>query len=100
MTVKTPTPQAVSALLKRSGFKRSGLRSDGINDTGGYAVGKVYQGEGIVRVRHYFLSMGAGMDRHRAQLERYAEVITAAGYAAELQDDGRKLIVTAKGTGS
>ena len=50
-----------------------------------------------MRVRHYFLSMGAPDAQHRAQLERYAKVITEAGYAAEIDGDGRRLIVTAEG---
>jgi hypothetical protein len=94
MATRTPTPQSISALLKRAGFTRADSRSDS-----GFAAGKIYLGEdkGAVRVRHYFSSMGTPDAQHRAQLERYAEAITEAGYAAEIDDDGRRLIVTAEG---
>lgn len=91
MATKTPTPQSISALLKRAGFTRASQRG-----TSGFAAGKVYQGDGIVRVRHYFWSMGASDTQHRAHLERYAKAITEAGYTARIDDDGRKLTVTAE----
>jgi hypothetical protein len=92
MTTKTPTASGISLLLAAAGFARVGGR-----DTEGFSAGKVYQGEGIVRVRHWFAAGGGTDAERRAHLERYALVITAAGYIAELHDDGRKLLVFSKG---
>lgn len=92
MTPKTPTPQGISALLKRARFPRAAGRG-----THGFSAGKIYQGSGVVRVRYWFAAGGGTDAERRAHLERYAKVITAAGYIAELHDDGRKLLVFAKG---
>jgi hypothetical protein len=91
-TTRTPTPQGISRLLADAGFARVGDR-----DTEGFSAGKIYQGAGDVRVRHWFAAGGGTDAERRAHLERYALVITAAGYTAELHDGGRKLLVFAKG---
>jgi hypothetical protein len=94
MTTKTPTPQGISALLRKAGFTRSERTGRG-GYCSGYRVGKLYTRDGAVRVSHHFWSMGEPVTRHREELARYAEVITAAGYMAEIQNGGRDLIVTA-----
>lgn len=94
MTTKPPTPQGISALLRKAGFTRS-ARTGRSGTCSGFRAGKVYTREGAVRVSHHFWSMGTPAERHREELTRYAEVITAAGYRAEIQNGGRDLIVTA-----
>jgi hypothetical protein len=107
MTPKTPTPQGISTLLRKAGFRRS-ERQGRSGPSSGYRVGKIYgrvqlndgtvTGEGgAIEVRHAFWSMG-GMpaERYRQELERYAPVIEAAGFRTEIQQGGRSLIVTAK----
>ena len=108
-TGKTPTPQGISALLRRAGFKRS-VREGRSGASSGYRVGKIYgrvvliQQDGAiiqegraVEVRHVFWSMGGTpAERYRQELERYAPAIEAAGYRTEIQNGGRSLIVTAK----
>ena len=94
MTDRTPTPQSISRLLAKAGFTRVEGRY-----TGGFSTAQIRQGEGAVRVRHWFLSMRGTDAQHRAELERYAEVITEAGYTATIDGDGRRLIVTANHEG-
>ena len=92
MTAKTPTASGISRLLAAANFKRSERQ------IGGYGSGFVAEKtEGAVRVRHRFWSMGGG--DAEPWLAKYAEAITAAGWAVRTEDDsfGRPvLIVTAK----
>jgi len=76
MTIpKPPTPQGVSALLKRAGFST------------------VYAREGAVRVKHLFWSMRATPEQHAAKLAPYAKAIAEAGWSVETAE--YELIVTA-----
>jgi hypothetical protein len=87
---KTPTPQGISALLRKAGFTRA---TPG-NGMFGYVASKIYAGECGVRVRYLGLRSAPDGAR-REQLEEYAKVISAAGYAAAIDGDGWELIVTA-----
>lgn len=95
-TPKTPTPQGISALLRKAGFARSDSRPRGQGSSSGFTVGKVYGSEGAVQVRHHFWSMGTPLDRYEEKLTAYAEAITAAGFAAERDPGWHRLIVRAK----
>lgn len=91
---KTPTPQGISALLRKAGFERSVSRPRNQGSSSGFIVGKCYDDEGAVQVRHHFWSMGTPLDRYEEKLAAYAEAITAAGFAAER--GWHRLIVRAK----
>jgi hypothetical protein len=81
MTAKTPTAQAVSAMLSRHGL--------------GYVV-SVSQEAATVRVRYCARTEGAGPapEYVRAKTGQCAEVIRKAGYAAERGDNPANLIVS------
>ena len=80
MTSKTPTAPGISHLLASAGFKRSERQ------TGGYGSGFVVaKTEDAIRVRHRFWSMGGG--DAAPWLEKYAEAITAAGWAVRTEND-------------
>ena len=89
---KTPTASGISRLLAAAGFRRSERQ------VGGYGSGFVAaKTEDAIRVRHRFWSMGGG--DAAPWLEKYAEVITAAGWAVRAGNDALGqpcLIVTAK----
>jgi hypothetical protein len=57
-------------------------------------VGKDFNREGAVRVRHHFWSMGATAEQHKAKLAEYSKVITEAGWGVDAS--GRELTVTAR----
>jgi hypothetical protein len=79
MAANPPTPQRISALLKRAGFERAVIKM-----RGGRSGFDAKQGlaDGSVVVRHRFWAMGAtNPDRYREWLERYSAVIVAAGYS-------------------
>lgn len=90
MTTKAPTPQAISALLKRAGFTRA-LNSFAVRpeDAGFLVLGKVGPPGGLT-VEHVSYR-GAG---HLAELHRYSAALTAAGYRCE-HSSTNSLIVTA-----
>ena len=91
-----PTPQGISALLKRAGFTRS-------DSTGGGGAGSGYvvsferaRGKNAsVRVRYHSRSAGwsSSPEYVKAALAGYAETITGAGWTVEAGEYG--LIVTA-----
>jgi hypothetical protein len=103
-----PTPQAVSALLKRAGFERSNHGDKGVMwnlmSTGYRVTGRTPDAEPrFVVVLHFDEGQYGCQDdweRHLEtaveQLSRYAEVISAAGWDAELRQGDPKLIVTAR----
>lgn len=95
MTVKQPTPQGISALLKRAGFTRS--EPDGRNGRcSGFLVSSRSSGDGA-RVRHYFRTMAGRDSSSQPQIvAAYAEAIRAAGWAVEAK--GWELAVTAPQT--
>ena len=91
MTSKAPTPQGISALLRKAGFERSDYDSRGSST--GFRVTKDYGHDGAVRVRHYFLSMAPQAERRKEMLARYVKAITEAGWSVEAGE--WELIVTA-----
>ena len=101
MTTKPPTPQGISALLRRAGFDRSVSRATRIKgwreSSEGYMV-TGYRDE--VTVRHMAgFGRGPNADRRkRDMLAKYAEAIRAEGWAVAEPAEGdilQDLIVTA-----
>jgi hypothetical protein len=87
----TPTPQGISALLKRAGFQRAALEARGRGGhCSGFRVTKNYSGG--VRVRHAFLT--GGRQDPKPHLARYAAVIESAGWGVDASE--YELVVTAK----
>lgn len=82
MTSKNPTPQGISALLKRAGFERAVISIRGGNS--GFQVTKCRVRENAVKIRQYFYLGGASDQRYREALRGYAKVIEAAGYQTEV----------------
>lgn len=96
MMARTPTPQGISALLKRAGFERSTSNATRIKGWRNYGEGYSVTGDRIdVRVRHRFEDRRDQVDpeKYRTALQQYAAPITAAGYSTKI--DGWELIVTA-----
>jgi hypothetical protein len=93
MTAKPPTPQGISALLRKAGFSRSVRQGRGQASTG-YDVSKSY-GDGDVVVRHNTWSMVPFPEARDAALARYAAAIEAAGYAVGRDGQFSRLIVSA-----
>jgi hypothetical protein len=100
---KQPTPQGISALLKRAGFERSVTKSSRIRGfrewTEGFKATKRYP-DGVT-VEYYpnsFRMRDNNEERERAMLDRYRKAIAEAGYAVEDGSTGlaTKLIVTAE----
>jgi hypothetical protein len=91
MTPKIPTPQAISALLKRAGFERAAVSIRGGNS--GFKAEKCGVRADAVKVRAYFL-VRMPDQTYGAMLRRYRDVIEAAGYSVEMGT--YHLIVTAK----
>jgi hypothetical protein len=89
----TPTPQGISALLRKAGFTRAVIGIRGGNS--GFKVTKCRARENAVEVRQYFQLSVSSLEPYRDKLRRYAEVIEAAGYGTEAGT--YHLIVTAKG---
>ena len=92
MTPKPPTPQGISVLLKRAGFKHSERQIGGYGN--GYVAEKSYAHPETVLVRHRFWSMGGG--DHAPWLAKYADAITDAGWVVATDSELPRLIVTAK----
>ena len=92
MTAKNPTPQGISALLKRAGFQRGKrvIRGTVI----GYEVSRDLS-TGAVRVEHVAFSMNPAERVTADALAKYAEVITAAGYDV-IKPSPRWILVNAK----
>jgi hypothetical protein len=93
-TVKTPTASAISRLLRRAGFNRATYENGRLDRAGFVATGA--GGGAGVRVEH-----DTSLARHRQPvLERYAKIITEAGWAVEPVSYAgtavHHLIVTAK----
>jgi len=100
MSGKEPTPQGISALLKRAGFERSTSSPSRIkgwrNYSAGYRVEASYPTGAEVTHK-------TGFDRsERAQAERdkmlnaYADVIRAAGWHVVTTESRPRLIVSAQ----
>lgn len=100
---KQPTPQGISALLRKAGFEKSTTRPGRIRGfrewTEGYEVTKYHGGGVSVKwCPHSLRARGNNEDREQEMLDRYRKVIEDAGYAVA---DGStaltgKLLVTAK----
>jgi hypothetical protein len=94
MSTSNPTPQGISALLKRAGHNRAEWDHNMVKKSG-YQVMKDWRGTAKVRVIVRYASLlRSEAPAARDALGRYAATITEAGWA--VQDDGRELIVTAK----
>lgn len=91
MNTKQPTPQAISALLRKAGFTRA-LNSFAMRpeDAGFLVLGKVGPPGGLT-VEHVSYR-GTG---HLAELNRYSAVLTSAGYRCE-HSSTNSLVVTAQ----
>jgi hypothetical protein len=95
-----PTPQAISALLRKAGFERSVSRATRIkgwreSSAGYYVTG--YKDE--VNVRH-MLGFSRDEEARDRMLARYAEAIRAAGWQVTGPTPvGRELVVTAPPSG-
>jgi hypothetical protein len=89
---KAPTPQGISALLRKAGFERAVISIRG--GTSGYQVTKCRARAEAVKVRQYFTLGGTSLQRYRHELRRYAKAIEAAGYQTEVAT--YHLIVTAR----
>jgi hypothetical protein len=105
----TPTPQGISALLRKAGFERSflrpptGTRWDGRPDsrTRKRVAGFEVRAEGGDVSVIWRPSSGVGnlnrmIEDRNVQLRCYAHVIADAGYSVETVLDTPRLIVTAK----
>jgi hypothetical protein len=83
MTAKPPTPQGISALLKRAGFERSVSSATRIKGWRNYSEGYSVTGyRDEVNVRHHTgYARGSGAaERRDTALAQYAEAIRAAGW--------------------
>lgn len=117
MTDKPPTPQGISALLRKAGFPRSDYGDKGVmygSASTGFSVWKTHHrdhpGQPYVAVQYIVKGMLAsdedweGYQRlATVMLGHYAEVIRTAGYPAVVRDRGQEppwltilTIVTAK----
>jgi hypothetical protein len=102
MTAKIPTPQSISALLKRAGYERSESSTTRIKGWRSYSYGYIVKGRGPGEVRVYHVSgMFAPTDEalaeNRKMEARYAETIEAAGYTVARTLSGNPtVLVTAK----
>jgi hypothetical protein len=90
---KTPTPQGISALLRKAGNTRAISKLRG--GVSGYSVSKYGAGP-EVEVRYSSVTMGTSMQYRCAKLTEYAKAIDCAGYAVEMRPEFPRLIVTAK----
>ena len=91
---KQPTPQGISALLRKAGFRRSTQGS--IQWTEGYQVYKHHNVAGAVTVQYQpgaMAGFAAGKARQRERLAAYTETIEAAGFTVDR--DQAALIVSA-----
>ena len=82
---KTPTPQGISALLRKAGFTRAEYRKSWVARSG-YQARKATRGDGV-SVEHVFLLRQSADARHAA-LAKYAEAIAADGWHVEVGEYG------------
>ena len=87
---KQPTPQGISALLRKAGHKRSvssKSRIKGMTEhSDGYEVYKHPDFDGVVHVEHHsgVLRGAQAQERRSNKLVAYAESIQASGFAVHL----------------
>ena len=92
MPSKTPTASSISRLLSGAGFTRAVSKLRG--GVSGFSVSKA--GADAVEVRYSSVTMGASNQYRYAQLAKYGEAITKAGFAVRTDLGLPRLIVTAK----
>jgi hypothetical protein len=92
MTAKTPTPQGISALLRKAGFTKAVVRRHYITCPGYHVSKPAGFPAGAVQVNHWTGSSST-FRQDREMLSRYAEAIAAAGYS--IKADDWDLIITA-----
>lgn len=88
MTTKQPTPQGISALLRKAGFKRSESSTSRVrgfrNRSAGFVVSRRSDGEVAVYHETGFFMIDDAIEGRRAEQEgRYADAIEEAGYTVE-----------------
>jgi hypothetical protein len=99
-TTKPPTPQGISALLRKADHVRAEYTGGGRTGHRSHSEGFVVRSEppAGVKVMHVFGSFAQHNDHRRAwRHKQYAAVIRNAGYAVE--DEQGHLIVTARTEG-
>lgn len=102
-TPKPPTPQGISALLKRAGFERSTWGKPGVGYTEastGFVVWRTFHRDApqqpYVAVKYISEGMKFSTDEEynayqreaRARLEEYAAAVRGAGYAPVVRNRG------------
>ena len=92
-TIKPPTPQGISRLLRAAKLARSEPTGRGGYSTG-FIASRSYSREGAVEVTHRFWSMGNTTAQHMEKLGVYVAVLEEAGWSCQI--DNRCLIVTAR----
>lgn len=92
-TTKPPTPQGISALLRKAGFTRS-IPSGQYWRHPGFIVRKDWADDHAVRVDYFNASGGVTQAHTDARLREYTKAITDAGWHVESGVYGA-LIVTA-----
>jgi hypothetical protein len=91
--MKPPSPQGISAALRKAGFERS--KSEGRNGwSSGFEVSKNHE-TGAVHVRHYF-STATPSGRRKSVLDRYAKTLTKAGWSVEAVEDWELIVTSPK----
>jgi hypothetical protein len=87
-----PSPQGISALLRKAGHTRAISKLRG--GVSGYSVHKL--SEGKVEVTYSSITMGTSNAYRYERLAKYADTIDDAGYEVVTMLDLPRLIVTAK----
>lgn len=82
MTGKSPTPQGISALLRKAGHRRSERDNRELTLFSGYRVTAYGSGSGRVCVSHQVV-VRTPVEVVKAHLAKYAETIKAAGWNVE-----------------
>jgi hypothetical protein len=90
-TLKTPTPQGISALLRKAGHARAVVKLHG--GRAGFDVHTDIS-TGAVKVEHFTNTMG-GSGYSEVKLTAYAKTITDAGYDV-IKPSPRWILVNAK----
>ena len=99
---KQPTPQGISALLRKAGFTRSETRSGmirGLKESSeGYRVSRYRDDQVAVQHRPGFARGAAAQVREHEKLNAYAKAIEDAGFGVQRDQVGfsTSLIVTAQ----
>jgi hypothetical protein len=95
---KTPTASGISRLLAKAGFTRA-TYENGWGDRAGFVATEAGNGAGV-RVEHDTFLAHQSAERRQAMLDRYARVISEAGWSVKPVSYAgtaiHHLIVTAK----